>query len=107
MIYELRIYEVVPGRMAALHERFAIITRGFFSKHGIRVVGYWTDLIGSNDRLTYLIAWESLADRERRWTAFATDPEWIAARNKTEESGPIVARVSNTIMAPTAYSPSV
>lgn len=105
MIYELRIYEAVPGRMAALHERFATITSGFFRKHDIRVVGYWTDLIGSNDRLTYLVAWESLADRERRWTAFATDPEWIAARNKTEESGPIVARVSNTIMAPTAYSP--
>jgi hypothetical protein len=104
VIYELRIYEVVPGRMAALHERFATITTRCFEKHGIRVVGYWTDLIGSNDRLTYLVAWDSLADRERRWTAFTTDPEWIAARNKTEESGPIVARVSNTIMAPTAYS---
>ena len=107
MIYELRIYEVVPGRMPALHERFATITTHCFAKHGIRVLGYWTDLIGSNDRLTYLVAWESLADRERRWTAFATDPEWIAARDKTEESGPIVARISNTIMAPTAYSPSV
>jgi hypothetical protein len=104
MIHELRIYEVVPGRMAALHERFAKITSRLFEKHGIRVVGYWTDLIGSNDRLTYLIAWNSLAEREQRWTAFATDPEWITARNKTEESGPIVARVINTIMQPTPYS---
>ena len=104
MIYELRIYEVVPGRMPALHARFADITTRCFAKHGIRVVGYWTDLIGRNDRLTYLVAWDSLADREQRWTAFATDPEWIAARNRTEESGPIVSRVSNMMMQPTSYS---
>lgn len=105
MIYELRIYETVPGRMPALHDRFANITSRMFEKHGIRVVGYWTDIIGSNDRLTYLVAWNSLAEREQRWTAFATDPEWIAARAKTEESGPIVARVINTMLQPTSYSP--
>lgn len=106
MLYELRVYEVVPGRMPALHDRFAKITHGMFEKHGIRVVGYWTDVIGRNDRLTYLVAWADLADRERRWTAFATDPEWIAARNQTEADGPIVARVSNTILQPTPYSPT-
>ncbi|HEV7216943.1 MAG TPA: NIPSNAP family protein [Chloroflexota bacterium] len=105
MLHELRVYEVVPGRMPALHDRFATITSRLFAKHGIRVLGYWTDVIGSNDRLTYLVAWDSLSEREQRWTAFATDPEWIAARNKTEESGPIVARVTNTVMQPTPYSP--
>ena len=106
MLCELRIYEVVPGRMPALHDRFARITGRMFDKHGIRVVGYWTDVIGHNDRLTYLVAWENLADRERRWTAFATDPEWIAARGQTEADGPIVARVVNTILQPTPYSPT-
>lgn len=105
MLYELRVYEVVPGRMEALHDRFANVTSRFFEKHGIRVVGYFTDVIGQNDRLTYLVEWESLAERERRWTAFATDPEWIAARKQTEESGPIVARVTNKILQPTPYSP--
>ncbi|MCL4508645.1 MAG: NIPSNAP family protein [Chloroflexi bacterium] len=105
MLYELRIYETVPGRMAALHERFATITSKFFEKHGITVVGYWTDVIGRNDRLTYLVQWESLAERERKWTAFATDPDWIAARNATEQSGQIVARVVNTMLQPTPYSP--
>jgi hypothetical protein len=37
---------------------------------------------------------------------FATDPGWLAARAKTEESGPIVARVRNTFMRPTDYSPT-
>jgi hypothetical protein len=104
LIYELRIYEVVPGRMPALHNRFANITSKLFDKHGIRVVGYWTDMFGHNDRLSYIVAWENLADREKRWGAFSTDPEWLAARAKTEESGPIVARVINTMMTATAYS---
>ena len=41
MMYELRSYEVVPGRMPALHARFQTHTLGFFAKHGIRVVGFW------------------------------------------------------------------
>ena len=40
MIYELRTYEVVPGRMPALHKRFAETTLGLFAKHGIKVVGF-------------------------------------------------------------------
>ncbi len=32
-LYELRIYEVAPGRMPALHKRFREITSGLFAKH--------------------------------------------------------------------------
>ncbi len=104
-IHELRIYEVVPGRMPALHQRFANITTKMFAKHGIKVVGYWEAVVGTSNQLIYLIEWESLAHRERVWDAFVTDPEWVAARAKTEENGPIVARVVNTLLRPTSYSP--
>lgn len=106
MIYELRIYECVPGRLPALHDRFRNITRTFFAKHQIEVVGYWEDLIGENNRLTWMIRWQSLADREKKWDAFATDPEWVAARLQTEASGPIVARIRNTLMRSVDYSPT-
>jgi len=36
--------------------------------------------------------------------AFQVDPDWIAARNKSEEAGPIVASISNTILTPTNFS---
>ena len=58
----------------------------------------------SNHAFYYMLEWESLADREKRWNAFASDPEWLAARVKTEEQGPIVERIENYIPAPTAYS---
>lgn len=105
MIYELRIYDVVPGKLQALNDRFANITMGYFEKYGIKSVAYWTDVIGISNRLTYLLAFEDLAHRDKAWSAFQADPERIAAFAETERDGPLVARVENKIMRPTAYSP--
>ena len=105
MIYELRVYRCVPGRLPALLKRFETITLDLWKKHGIRQAGFWTVLVGdSNQDLYYLLAWESLADREKKWNAFGADPDWQAARAKTEEAGPIVANVKNFILGPTPYS---
>ena len=35
---------------------------------------------GGNQDLHYLLAWESLAERETKWNKFASDPEWLAKR---------------------------
>ena len=105
MIYELRVYHTVPGRLPALVKRFDTITCGLFEKHGIKQVGFWTVVIGeSNTDLVYMLQFESLADREKKWAAFAVDPEWIEARAKTEADGPIVASITNTILTPTSFS---
>ena len=105
MIYEMRVYRCVPGRLPALLNRFNTITLKIWERHGIKQAGFFTTLIGeSNQELTYFLAWESLADREKKWAAFMVDPDWAAARAETEKNGPIVARVSNQLLAPTAYS---
>jgi hypothetical protein len=106
VIYELRIYECVPGRIAALHARFRDVTRRMFEKHQISVVGYWEDVIGESNRLVWMIRWQSMAERETKWDGFATDPEWLEARAKSEADGPIVARIRNTFMKTTDYSPT-
>jgi hypothetical protein len=105
MIYELRVYQCVPGRLPALLKRFETITLGIWKRHGIRQAGFWTVLVGeSNQTLYYLLAWESLAEREKKWVAFMNDPEWIAKRAETEKDGPIVASVANSILQPTSFS---
>jgi NIPSNAP len=105
MIHELRIYRCVPGRLPALLKRFETITLGIWERHGIRQAGFWTTLIGdSNQDLYYLLAWESLADREKKWNAFMADPEWIAKRAETEKDGAIVANVHSQILQPTGFS---
>jgi hypothetical protein len=105
MIYELRIYTTLPGRMPNLLARFRDHTLRIWEKHGIRQAGFFTTLVGpdAND-LTYLLAWESLAERETKWTAFQADPEWHAARAESEKSGPINARVSCSFLTPTDFS---
>jgi len=105
MIHELRMYNCMPGMLPALNDRFANITLKLWDKHGIRQAGFWTTAIGENNqRLTYLLEWNDLAERDTRWGAFQSDPEWIAARAKTEENGPIVHTITNEILIPTPYS---
>ena len=105
MIYEIRVYRCVPGRLPALNNRFATITLKLWEKHGIKQAGFWTTLVGeSNQDLHYLLAWESLADRDKKWAAFQADPEWIAKRAETEKDGAIVQNVSNQLLVPTAFS---
>jgi hypothetical protein len=105
MIYELRIYDCLPGRLPLLLKRFNDHTLALWDKHGIKQAGFFTTLVGeSNQRLTYLVAWESLADREVKWKAFTTDPAWLKARDDSESDGQILANVSNQLLAPTAFS---
>ena len=105
MIYEMRVYRCLPGRLPALLNRFENITLGLWQKHAIRQVGFFTTLIGeSNQELTYFLAWESLAERETKWNAFQADPDWIAARAKTEESGQIVSTIASQMLTPTVFS---
>src|ERR1700742_3872009 len=105
MIMEMRVYRCLPGRLPALLKRFDTVTVKLFEKHGIRQAGFFTTLIGeSNQELTYFLAWESLAEREAKWTAFQSDPEWISARAKSEEDGQIVQNIVNQLMVPTAFS---
>ena len=105
MIYELRVYHCAPGRLPALLKRFETTTLGIWERHGIRQAGFWTVLVGeSNQDLYYLLKWESMAERETKWTAFMNDPEWHAKRAESERDGPIVASLSNSFLAPTAFS---
>ena len=105
MIYELRIYHCIPGRLPALLNRFETITLKLWERYGIKQAGFWTVGIGdSNQDLYYLLEWESLADREKKWDAFATDPEGLEKRAATETDGQIVASVNNQILMPTKFS---
>jgi len=105
MIIEMRIYHCAPGRLPALHQRFSTTTLDFFKKYGIEQVGFWTTLAGqSNHALTYLLKWESLAEREQKWNAFQADKDWIEKRAASEAEKMIVERIENYFLTPTDYS---
>ncbi|MBA2961073.1 MULTISPECIES: NIPSNAP family protein [Ramlibacter] len=105
MIYEQRVYRALPGRLPKLLARMETDTLPLWEKHGIQPVGFFTTVVGeSSNDLTYLLAWASMAEREARWGAFQADPEWKAKRAESEKDGPLLANISNTILAPTAFS---
>ena len=106
MIYELRIYHTLPGRLPDLHARFENHTLKLWQdKFNIRPVAFWTPLIGDNNNdLYYILEWQSLAEREQKWNKFVVDPEWLAIRAETEKNGPLVSHITNMMLSPTAYS---
>jgi len=99
MIYELRIYHVAQGKMRALKERFERVTLSLFEKHGVKVVSFWEDVESSENRLYYVVEYESVDQRNERFVGgFQKDPQWIAAKAKSEEQGTLVDRVDSYFM---------
>ncbi len=104
-VQELRLYDAMPGKLPALHDRFSNHTMRLFERHGIENIAYWTETVGTSNRLVYMLGYPSLGDRENSWRAFQADPEWQEARAESEKDGPLVRVSSHSIMRPTAYSP--
>ncbi len=105
MLYELRVYDARAGKLPALNDRFANHTTGFFKDHGIGIVGFWTAEIGTSNQLTYMLGYDGLGDREQKWGAFGSDPDWHKARAASEVDGPLNRRSQNSILRRTSYSP--
>lgn len=105
LLYEYRRYDAMPGRLPELQQRFENHTLRIWSRHGIELVGFWLAEVGTSNVLHYLLRWADMADREKRWSAFLADPEWVSTRAATEANGPLIARVVNEFWKPTSYSP--
>jgi hypothetical protein len=104
MVYELRVYHSLPGRLAALIERSEMLTCRLFEKHGIKQVGFWTAEDESTSDLVYMLKWTSVAESEEKWAAFRLDPEWIEARAKQTEADRMIASITTQLLTPTAFS---
>ena len=105
MIYEKRVYKAVPGKLPAINARFANHTCAFFKEFDIGMVGFWNDETGASNQMTYITSFDSMADREEKWTAFGAHKPWNEVRAETEVDGPLVAQVINSFMTLTDYSP--
>ncbi|TRW45266.1 NIPSNAP family protein [Georgenia yuyongxinii] len=102
MTYEMRTYVAESGRMPELLTRFEDHTVRLFERHGIRSVAYWT-VPDQPDTLVYVVAHSG--DPERAWAAFASDPEWLEARARSHEHGPLVSSITSVYLQTTEFSP--
>jgi hypothetical protein len=108
MIYEMRQYECCPGKFPALQELMEKAALPTFKKHGMQLVGAWSVISGMQDgTLIYILGFESLDDRMKKWEEFHKDKWWQEQRNQSREKtgGPITARQTCIFLNPASYSP--
>jgi hypothetical protein len=76
-----------PEKLALLHERFKNHTLGLFQKHGMENLVYLqpVDLEDSDRTLVYLLGHKSEAAAKESFTAFRKDPDWLAAKEESEQ----------------------
>lgn len=106
-VYELRVYHTYEGKLGDLLRRFRDHTMRLFEKHGIHNVAYWTpvDEPLKGRTLFYILAHPSREAATANWDAFRNDPEWQAARDKSEANGKLVEKVDSTFLTLVDFSP--
>ena len=108
MLYELRHYDIRSSRgLMQVTERFGQHVLPIWERLGIVPVGFWSVLVGSpSPRLTYLLPWEDLAQRQTLWDAFESDPEWQQVRRETNAAwgGSPIHTFTSTVLQPTDFS---
>jgi len=106
-IFELRIYE---GATDQDHKRKVEMMQSgeaeIFAKAGVEQVFYSDTLIGTRlPNLTYMLAFNDLADRDKKWAAFRASDEWKALSTQPKYAfETIVSNITDLILTPTAYS---
>jgi len=107
-IFELRTYHSPTARQwKQLHERFSGPEIKIFHRTGVHPLFYSSTVFGPmRPNLTYLIPFDNLAAREKAWTAFGADPEWVKVRAESIARGGQISSVSQiSLYRAAAYSP--
>jgi hypothetical protein len=113
-IFELRTYLCTPGNLPALDARFRDHTMNLFARHGMVNLFYWhlmDDQPAAKDTLVYLLAHASTEAAKASFDAFRKDPEWLAARQASEQKagGSLTVAeggVKSLFLQATDYSPT-
>jgi hypothetical protein len=75
-----------------------------FRKTGLNPVFFGETIIGPQQpNLTYMLAFEDMADRDKRWQVFRDDPDW---RKLSQDPAykDTVSNITDIILRPTGYS---
>lgn len=106
-VFELRTYDNATKK--ANLTKIKMFNTGeidIFKKVGFHPVFFGEKLIGQRwPNLTYMLASESVEDRNKHWAAFGADPDWQKLRSTPGYSDDeIVSNITNVLLRPAAYS---
>lgn len=107
-VFELRTYE--SQTLSALRTKVDMFNGGeigIFQKLGMKPVFFGEVIVGARQPcLSYMLTFDNLAERERLWSAFGSDPDWkrISAPPQLKDAQ-IVGNISNVMLRPLGFSP--
>lgn len=106
MIFEIREYVAVPGRLPAIVELFNNHTSRLLGRYDVELVSAGTTLIGEHSfgEFVYTLRFADLAELESKWGQILADPEFGEAFATAEQSGPLIQTMRRRVIdgSPTA-----
>jgi NIPSNAP protein len=102
-VFELRVYQALPGKLPALEARFRDKTSMLLARHNLQVVGYWVSEDPSANSFIWIVASSSREEAKKNWAAMFADPEFQDVI-KAEQAEKLVEKVDETYMRPTDFS---
>jgi hypothetical protein len=103
-IFELRTYE--SQNESTVREKIKMFGEGgeigIFRACGMQPVFFGEAVAGANmPHVTYMLAFDDMAAREKLWTLFRANPDWRKLQATPEYAAPgLVINISNAILAP-------
>jgi hypothetical protein len=106
MIFELRVYHALPGKLNDLVVRFRDHTDTLFAQHGMKSVAYWRPLDEpqKSNTFIYILQHPSREAAAANWKSFQADPAWVSVKEKSEANGKLVEKIDSTFMETTDFS---
>jgi hypothetical protein len=107
VFFELRTYYAAPDKLDDLLTRFRDHTVSIFEKYDIVNMGYWLPIDNTENKLIYLVGFESREQRDASWKAFFVDPDWEKAYAASRADGPLVDSVKSVFLNYADFSPQL
>jgi hypothetical protein len=104
MIIDLRTYTMVPGRLGAWLKLYEAEGMPIHVRHLGQPIGVFTTDVGTVNQVVFLWGFESQGDRERRRETLEADPDWVAYRKKSADTGNVQHQECKIIKS-TKFSP--
>ncbi len=106
MIYEHRIYTVIPGmaeaELARVTEWFPIVEKC----GGTVIAGIFQTVIGDSNEISYILGYDDLAHRQRVWQSMMEDEDMKKIRQRWAKEESCSYNIFNKVLKSTEYSAS-
>lgn len=102
MIFDVRTYDIAPGKLGQYVEIFGTYAKPVSDRHGVEMVAFLTSKIGRLNQVVHIYKYDDLAQFEARRAARDADPDWAVYRQK---NAGMIVRQEDKIMDGAPFSP--